>query len=164
MVAKQIQNVEGRRRGMSYILKHAISLLFSQKITKGKNLLKGCREFLQSLSNAMSRTVMQKFRILFLALEIQTRVCHTATRLINLGQIDFTQPTTTLEIHILQCKIHLDSRVTHQKFHHSETFFPSDEIASNSLHQVFHHQKFLRFRSLNGVIRNRQNDSIYQIS
>ena len=164
MVAKQIQNVEGRRRGMSYILKHAISLLFSQKITKGKNLLKGCREFLQSLSNAMSRTVMQKFRILFLALEIQTRVCHTATRLINLGQIDFTEQLPPLQKYTYCSVKYISIHVSHQKFHHSETFFPSDEIASNSLHQVFHHQKFLRFRSLNGVIRNRQNDSIYQIS
>ena len=165
MVAKQIQNVEGRRRGDVLHLETRYLLIILPKNNKRKESVEGVQRIsVESLSNAMSRTVMQKFRILFLALEIQTRVCHTATRLINLGQIDFTEQLPPLQKYTYCSVKYISIHVSHEKFHHSETFFPSDEIASNSLHQVFHHQKFFRFRSLNGVIRNRQNDSIYQIS
>ena len=164
MVAKQVQN-SGRGDDVLHLETRYLPIIL-RKNNKRKLLRVGFwirGRNVQSLSNAMSRTVMQKFRILFLALEIQTRVCHTATRLINLGQIDFTEQLPPLQKYTYCSVKYISIHVSHQKFP-SETFFPSDEIASNSLHQVFHHQKFFRFRSLNGVIRNRQNDSIYQIS
>ena len=87
---------------MSYILKHAIFLLFSEKITKEEERIcwRGRGESLQCHVTNSYAKILHFPAILFLALEIQTRVCHTATRLINLGQIDFTTgATTTLEIH-----------------------------------------------------------------
>ena len=98
-----------------------------------------------------------------------TRVCHTATRLINLGQIDFattsnaTLPMNKMYISLFTC--HTIKFPSIQK-----PFQNSPQILVDLMKQ--HQIRYIRFSIIKKfpkcvwerVIRNRQNDSIYKIS